>query len=235
MSLLKYYRKGTRQNMSILSIRNVNYTYQGASSPALSDINIEFEPGTVYAIKGKSGSGKTTLLSLLAGLDNVTSGEILFKGKNLNTIDKDEYRAKDIGVIFQGFNLLTNYTALQNVLLSMNVSEMVVENKKEYAYNMLQKVGIDRESANRKVLNLSGGEQQRVAIARTIATKSDIIIADEPTGNLDDETEESIMEILKGLAHEDGKCVIIVTHSNKVAKQSDELLGISNKKLIYVK
>lgn len=221
--------------MCILSLRNVNYTYQGALAPALSNINIDFEAGMVYAIKGKSGSGKTTLLSLLAGLDQVTSGEILYKGKNLNSIDKDEYRAKEIGVIFQGFNLLTNYTALQNVLLSMNVSEMVVENKKEYAYTMLEKVGINRESANRKVLHLSGGEQQRVAIARTIATKSDIIIADEPTGNLDDETEDSIMNILKQLAHVDGKCVIIVTHSDKVAKQSDELLGINNKKLIYIK
>lgn len=221
--------------MSILSMKNVNYTYQGTSSLVLSDINIDFEAGKVYSIKGKSGSGKTTLLSLLAGLDNATSGEILYKGKNINTIDKDEYRAKEIGVIFQGYNLLTNYTAIQNVLLSMNVSEMAVKNKKEYAYDMLQKVGIDRDSANRKVLNLSGGEQQRVAIARTIATKSDVIIADEPTGNLDDETEDSIINILKDLAHKDGKCVIIVTHSNKVARQSDELLGINKRKLIYAK
>lgn len=221
--------------MSILSMKNVSYKYPGSFNTVLSNINVDFEAGKVYAIKGKSGSGKTTLLSLLSGLDNVTSGEILYNGKNLNKIDKDDYRAKDIGVIFQGYNLLTNYTAIENVLLSMNVSGIVVDNKKEYAYDMLQKVGIDRESANRKVLNLSGGEQQRVAIARTIATKSDVIIADEPTGNLDDETEDNIIEILKGLAHKDGKCVIMVTHSNKVAMQSDELLGINKKNLIYIK
>lgn len=221
--------------MSILSMKNVSYKYPGSFNTVLSNINVDFEAGKVYAIKGKSGSGKTTLLSLLSGLDNVTSGEILYNGKNLNKIDKDDYRAKDIGVIFQGYNLLTNYTAIENVLLSMNVSGIVVDNKKEYAYDMLQKVGIDRESANRKVLNLSGGEQQRVAIARTIATKSDVIIADEPTGNLDDETEDNIIDILKGLAHKDGKCVIMVTHSNKVAMQSDELLGINKKNLIYIK
>lgn len=216
-------------------MENVSYTYQGTSTPVLSNINIDFEVGKVYAIKGKSGSGKTTLLSLLAGLDNATSGKILYNGNDIKTIDKDDYRARNIGVIFQGYNLLTNYTAIENVLLSMNISEIKVENKKQYAYDLLEKVGIDHDSANRKVLNLSGGEQQRVAIARTIATKSQIIIADEPTGNLDDETEKSIINLLKSLAHNDGKCIIMVTHSNTVANQCDELLGINKGRLLYVK
>lgn len=218
--------------MNILELKSVSYRYRGARKYTLADINIGYEKNKLYAIMGKSGSGKTTLLSLLSGLDVPVSGEILFNGKSLKSINRDDYRAKNIGVVFQSYNLITNATALENVLLSMDISEVKKANKKEYAYELLQSVGLDRETVNRKILKLSGGEQQRVAIARALANNSDIIIADEPTGNLDKETERDIMNIFKSLAHESNKCVIVVTHSDRVASYADELWGIKKGKLM---
>lgn len=186
--------------MSVLTVNNLSYVYDGAKKKVLNNITIAFEPKKTYAIVGKSGSGKTTLLALLSGLDLCKDGEILYNGKNIKTIDRDNYRSNKIGVIFQSYNLLTNATAIENIILSIDISGIKITNKKEYAYNLLQKVGIDKETADRKVLKLSGGEQQRVGIARALSHNPDIIIADEPTGNLDIETEQSIMEILTSLS-----------------------------------
>lgn len=212
--------------MNLLDLKNVSYQYEGAKKQVLQGIDATFEAGKIYAIVGKSGSGKTTLLSVISGLDVCTSGEIRYKGRNLKQTNRDIYRAQNIGVIFQSYNLLLNATAIDNIVLSMNISKSKEKDKKAYAYALLESVGIDKETADRKVLKLSGGEQQRVGIARAISHDPDIIIADEPTGNLDTDTENVIMEILTELAHKKEKCVIIVTHSKKVASKADEIWGI---------
>lgn len=221
--------------MSILSVANVSYSYEGTKKLIFENVNVDFEKGKIYSIIGKSGAGKTSLLSLIAGLDNCKDGNILYNDKSLNSIDKDNYRAKDIGVIFQGYNLLNNTSALENILLSMNISGVAICDKKAYALELLNKVGIDNETAKRKVLKLSGGEQQRVAIARALSHNPDIIIADEPTGNLDNETESEILTILEQLAHKENKCIIIVTHSTKVAQFADETWGLTKGQLIFIK
>jgi len=221
--------------MKVLSLKDVSYRYEGSEKDVFNDININFEQGKVYGIIGKSGAGKSTLLSLISGIDTCKSGEISYKNKNLKTLDRDLYRSKDIGVIFQGYNLLLNATAKENILLSMNISNSNQKNKDKYVYDLLQDVGIDSDKANRKILNLSGGEQQRIGIARALSHNPDIIIADEPTGNLDNETEEKIMEILISLAHEHHKCVIIVTHSKKVCTYIDEIWGLKSGKLLFIK
>jgi putative ABC transport system ATP-binding protein len=220
---------------STLTLDRVTYRYDGAKKDVLRGISAAFEPGKVYTIVGKSGSGKSTLLSLIAGLDVAAGGQILHDGEDLRTLDRDAYRAKRIGVIFQGFNLLTTATAVQNIVLSMNISGSRVKHKKQHAYELLERVGIDRETAGRLVLKLSGGEQQRVGIARALSHDPGIIIADEPTGNLDQTTEDEILRILTGLAHDDGRCVIVVTHSRRVTAVADEVLGITTGRLGTVK
>lgn len=217
--------------MSILKLSNVSYKYDSTNKAILRGVTAEFDSGKLYAIMGKSGSGKTTLLSLISGLDICTEGTIDYNGNLLSKIDRDKYRAESVGVIFQSYNLLTNATAIENIVLSMNISKVKERNKKKIAYELLEKVGVDRETADRKILKLSGGEQQRIGIARALAHNPDIIIADEPTGNLDGETEKNIMGILKALAHDENKCVIVVTHSKKVSTYADELLTLNCGKL----
>lgn len=209
--------------MSVLSIENLSYSYEEGSEPVFKDINFEFDKGKLYAIVGKSGAGKTTLLSLISGLRKSNEGKILYDGKDISTIDNEKYRSRDIGVIFQDYNLLPHLTALENVILSMDISGMKVNNKKEYALKMLRSVDLTEEQANRRILKLSGGQQQRVAIARALSYNPEVIIADEPTGNLDEETENGIIDILKSIAYEDCKCVIIVTHSPNIEKNVDEV------------
>ena len=216
--------------MSILSLQNISFAYDKA--PVLKDISYEFEKGKMYCIIGKSGAGKTTLLSLLSGLAKPTAGEIFYDGKSIAKIDKYTFRSKYIGVVFQSFNLITKYTALENVILSMDVSDAKIKDKKEKALELLESVGLDEDEANRRVLKLSGGQQQRVAIARALSYDPDIILADEPTGNLDRDTQKEIMDIFRELANQ-GKCVILVSHSPDVADMCDEryeLTKISGKK-----
>lgn len=205
--------------MPILSLEHVSFAYERTN--VLKDISYEFEKGKMYCILGKSGAGKTTLLSLLSGLASPNEGDIIYDGKSISKIDKYIFRSRYIGVVFQSFNLLTKFTALENVILSMDISGCKIKNKKERAYELLESVGLDEEEANRRVLKLSGGQQQRVAIARALAYDPDIILADEPTGNLDRETQREIMQIFRELA-EQGKCVILVSHSNDVANMCDE-------------
>ena len=204
--------------MPILSLRNISFSYD--KTPVLKDISYEFEKGKMYCIIGKSGAGKTTLLSLLSGLAKPSEGEIIYDGKNVANIDKYTFRSKYIGVVFQSFNLITKYTALENVILSMDVAGYKAKNKKERALELLDSVGLDEDEANRRVLKLSGGQQQRVAIARALSYDPDIILADEPTGNLDRDTQKEIMEIFRELADQ-GKCVILVSHSVEVAAMCD--------------
>jgi len=223
------------ENTQALSLGNVSYHYEGTKNIVLKHISAQFDAGKLYTIVGKSGSGKSTLLSLIAGLDLCNEGEILYGSKSLKDMDRDEYRAKDIGVVFQSYNLLTNTTAVKNIVLSMNISASKVADKKEHALDLLQKVGIDKETAERKILRLSGGEQQRVAIARALSHDPDVIIADEPTGNLDSDTEAEILDIFSNLAHQEGKCVIIVTHSKRITAIADTVYAMNSGQLTQMK
>ena len=216
--------------MSILSLENICFSY--GSTPVLKDLSYSFEKGKMYCIIGKSGAGKTTLLSLLSGLASPTEGTIYYDGRDVAKIDKYTFRSKYIGVVFQSFNLITKFTAAENVVLSMDIAGVKKVDKKKKALELLDMVGLDEDEANRRVLHLSGGQQQRVAIARALSYDPDIILADEPTGNLDTETQDEIMEIFRGLANA-GKCVILVSHSPSVAEMCDEryeLIKISGKK-----
>ena len=215
--------------MSVLELDKISYTYD-KKTYVLKDFSCKFEAGKVYAIVGKSGAGKTTLLSLLAGLDKLSDGKILFEGKDITKVDKYTYRSNDVGVVFQSYNLLPKFTARENVELSIDLSKKKVKNKKQLALELLKKVGLSEEEANRRVLKISGGQQQRVAIARAIAYEPTVVLADEPTGNLDPENQDAIMEIFKSLAHNDNKCVIIVTHSQDVAAQADEVYELKPNK-----
>ena len=221
--------------MSVLTMNNVSFSYLKTKKQVLTDVDAEFESGKIYAIVGESGSGKTTLLSLVAGLTDCKAGEILYKGTNIKKINKNHYRSNEIGVIFQSYNLIITDTAVENIMLSLNLSGSKESDKKALSCALLEKVGVDRETAGRRILKLSGGEQQRVAIARSLSYNPNLIIADEPTGNLDSKNESGIMDIFKSLAHEDGKCVIIVTHSKSVTEYADVVYGITGGQLSEIK
>ncbi|MCQ6557134.1 ABC transporter ATP-binding protein [Paenibacillus mendelii] len=209
-------------------MKEVSFTYRGNEKKVLNHISADFEDGKVCAIVGESGSGKTTLLSLIAGLTSSSSGVIAYQGKDIKHMNKDRYRSNKIGVIFQSYNLLLADTAAENVMLSIQLGGNKVKGKSQLAYVLLAKVGIDKEKADRKVLKLSGGEQQRVAIARSLSYNPILIIADEPTGKLDEKNEKGIMDIVRNLAHIEGKCVILVTHSASVTEYADVVMEIRN-------
>ena len=216
----------------LLSIKNASYQYSDALEDeyALRNVSFDFEKGKIYAIRGRSGTGKTTLLSLISGLERCTEGSILFDGKDLKDINLDYYRSHDIGIVFQSYNLLPFMTVSENIILSMDASGIKVKNKKEEALKLMRSVGLMDTYADRKVLRISGGEQQRVAIARSLSYNPKMIVADEPTGNLDKQTEKDILDIFKKLAHEDGKCVIIVTHSPNVCDMVDQVYDLKKVK-----
>ncbi|MDO4168711.1 MAG: ABC transporter ATP-binding protein [Lachnospiraceae bacterium] len=207
---------------SILTLNDIAYSYEGSRKNVFEHLSYKFKKGKIYAIVGRSGAGKTTLLSLLSGLERPTNGTIFFKNQDISQIDRYQYRSQYVGIIFQSFNLLSHLTAVENVILSMDVSGIKHPDKKGKAFELLEKVGLSKDEAKRRVLKLSGGQQQRVAIARALSYDPEIILADEPTGNLDKETEDAIMQIFKTLAQE-GKCIILVTHSKEVAEQADEI------------
>ena len=210
--------------MAILTLENICFSYD--KTPVLKNISYEFETGKMYCICGKSGAGKTTLLSLLSGLAKPTEGNILYDGKNIAKIDKYRFRSRYIGVVFQSYNLITKFTALENVMLSMDIAGVKGKGKKKKALELLYSVGLSDDEANRRVLHLSGGQQQRVAVARSLSYNPQIILADEPTGNLDEETQNEIIGLFRELANQ-GKCVILVSHSPAVASQCDEVYELT--------
>ena len=212
-----------KQSEVLLKIDNVSYRYHDAAEEeyAIKNISYEFEKGKIYAIKGRSGTGKTTLLSLISGLERCTEGKIIFDNKDLKKINLDKYRSREIGIVFQSYNLLPFMSTIENIILSMDISEIKIKDKRKKALALMKQVGLKESYANRRVLKLSGGEQQRVAIARSLAYNPKMIVADEPTGNLDKETEKEILDIYKKLAHDENKCIIIVTHSPNVCQMVD--------------
>ena len=230
--VIKIEKKEIDKDKVILSIQNASYRYSDAAEDeyALRDVSYDFKKGKIYAIRGRSGTGKTTLLSLISGLERCTEGTILFDGKNLKDINLDTYRNSQIGIVFQSYNLLPYMTASENIILSMDASGQKIENKKQKAIELMESVGLKSSYADRKVLRLSGGEQQRVAIARSLSYNPKMIVADEPTGNLDKQTESEILDIFKKLSHEEGKCVIIVTHSPNVCDAVDEIYDLKKVK-----
>ena len=216
---------------AILKLNNVSYQFEDGKKNVLQKISAEFQKGKLYAIMGKSGAGKSTLLSLISGLDLCTDGKIEFDGRDMRELDRDQYRARSIGVIFQGYNLLTNATALDNVVLSMNISGVKSAHKKDDALALLSKVGINEEKARRSVLKLSGGEQQRVGIARALAHHPEVVIADEPTGNLDTKASCEIMNLLKRSNHELDQTIVMITHNMELAKAADRTIMIEDGKI----
>ncbi len=201
--------------MPTLELQNISYSYEKGKS-ILSNISAELEAGKLYAVLGSSGSGKTTLLSLLGGLDTPTKGEVLFNGENITAKGLENHRRNHISLIFQSYNLIDYMTPIENVLLTAKQDPLPI----------LERLGLKKDEVTRNVLKLSGGQQQRVAIARALASDAPVILADEPTGNLDEDTAEEITAVLKESAHTFGKCVVVVTHSGEVAKQADVILEI---------
>lgn len=216
---------------TILKLDHINYGYEdgGYRREILKNLSYEFERGTFYTILGPSGSGKTTLLSIMAGLDKQESGKIYYDGEDIDSMGLYKYRRNKIGVVFQSYNLVSYLTGLENVILAMTETDNKLPGKqKELAYGLLNMVGIANTKADRMINRLSGGEQQRVAIARAIASNVDLIFADEPTGNLDTDTEQEIIRLFQMLAEEYGKTIIAVTHSNEVSKLSDRRILLKN-------
>jgi putative ABC transport system ATP-binding protein len=217
---------------TILKLEDINYGYidGGYKRQILKNLCYEFEEGTFYTVLGPSGSGKTTLLSIMAGLDKQESGKIYFEGEDVDKIGLYKYRRNKIGVVFQSYNLINYLTGLENVELAMTETDNKIptKNKKELAMALLNMVGIASTKAERLITHLSGGEQQRIAIARAIAKNEDLLFADEPTGNLDTETEGEIIRIFQMLAEKYGKTIIAVTHSNAVSRLSDKRVLLKN-------
>lgn len=209
-----------------LIVKNLNFGYGNKKSKnvIIDNMNLVFKRGKVYGITGRSGTGKTTLLSLLGGLERPDGGEILYEGKSIEHIGLKKYRSEYVGFVFQHFNLLDYMSAVQNV----KVSKEIAHSKKETdIYRLLDSLGITKKKADRNIQCLSGGEQQRVAIACAIAKDAEIILADEPTGNLDSLTAVEIFNILREIAHVKNKYVIIVTHSAEIAGLCDEEIKLS--------
>ena len=203
--------------MTALILKNVSYRYKHGDRPAVSNVSCTFEKGVLNAVVGPSGSGKTTLLSLMAGLDQPTDGQIYLDGENLAYMDLDQYRRERISMIFQAFQLFPLLTAIENVGFPMELNGVPKAEAVRRAKAQLLSVGIKETLHDRFPANLSGGEQQRVAIARTLGSGAKVLLADEPTGNLDTANGQIVIDILSRLAHEEGYCVVVVSHDLAIA------------------
>ena len=206
--------------MSILEFADLKYTYDGKQN-VLRGVGGRMEQGKLYAILGPSGCGKTTLLSLLGGLDSPTRGKIFFEGQDISQTGLAAHRRNHVSFVFQAYNLIDYLTSVENVSLTSKLPPLPI----------LERLGLTKEESKRNVLKLSGGQQQRVAIARALASEAPIILADEPTGNLDEDTAQGIIEILKESAHQMNKCVVVVTHSNELAEQADVVFRLKKGEL----
>ena len=216
--------------MNVIKVENVSYRYSShyQTTYALREVNAQFRSGQFCVIEGKSGSGKTTMLSLLAGLDLPSEGTIYLDGKSYRELDRDELRRRRLSIIFQNYNLFPMLTVQENIAYPLGLTGQKKGNWKERVNEILEDVGLDKTMRKKYPGMLSGGEQQRVAIARTIASGAPIILADEPTGNLDTANSKRIVDNLKKLSREDGRCVILVTHDPDIARQADILYRMSD-------
>lgn len=226
--------KGINVMSALVQIEDLSKIYNPGENEvrALDHVNLEIEDQEFVAIIGHSGSGKSTLMNMLGCLDVPTSGTYRLHGKDVSDLSDDELsdiRNKEIGFVFQGFNLIQNLTALENVELPLIYRKVPKAKREELAVNALEKVGLGHRMDHRPA-QMSGGQQQRVAIARAIAQAPPIILADEPTGNLDSTSTEEIMQILKDL-HKEGRTVIIITHDNDIAKQAPRRIMIKDGKV----
>ncbi len=217
--------------MPILEVKHVCYSYGRGNARALNDVSCAFSCGKVYAVVGRSGSGKSTLLSLLAGLDVPTSGEVLFEGRATSTMDLDAYRREHAAVIYQNFSLFPLLTVTENIMYPMELCGLGGEQARRLARELAAHVALPEALLDRFPGRISGGEQQRVAIARALSMDRKLLLADEPTGNLDAENSDAVMQILRRLAHEDGCCVVIVTHDPSVVEQADAVYRIAEGRL----
>lgn len=217
--------------MAELTLHRVSYRYPRAARDALQGVECRFRAGEVAAVVGPSGSGKTTLLSIMAGLDRPSGGEVLVDGKKLSEMDLDAYRRQYVSVIFQAFHLFPLLTVLENVCFPLELLGAGEKDAREQARRNLELVGIAEEKHRRYPSQLSGGEQQRVAIARALSSGAKILLADEPTGNLDGENSRNIVDILTRLAHEGGYCVVIVTHDPAIAEAADVVYAVADGEL----
>lgn len=222
---------------NIIEAENVGYVYQSKyqKTKALTEVSCSFERGKIYAVTGKSGSGKSTLLSLLAGLDVPTEGNLYIDGKEIREMDRDAYRMNSASVIYQAFHLFPLLTVLENVMFPMELQHVPKKERKERAQEFLAKVGLPDTLYGKMPNMISGGEQQRVAIARAMASGGQILLADEPTGNLDSQNEAVIVELLVKMAHEENYAVIVVTHNTKVAEAADVVYGMLDGRLEVVR
>ena len=219
--------------MGILDVKNVSYEYRNKyrTVKAVNGIDYSFDAGKFYAIVGASGCGKTTFLSLLAGLDVPSGGDVIYASGSTKSIDRDDLRRDDVAVIYQSFNLFPLLTVLENVMYPLSLHKTPKKEARQIAKEKLAAVGLTPESHKRFPSMLSGGEQQRVAIARSLAAGGSVILADEPTGNLDAENSRNIIDILKRLAHDENYCVIVVTHDSAVASCADEVIKLRDGKI----
>jgi putative ABC transport system ATP-binding protein len=217
-----------------LSFENISYYYQDGRQQVniLEHATYDFEKGKTYAIVGASGSGKTTSLCLAGGLDSPKEGRILYYGEDISKIGLTKYRRQDVSIVFQSYNLIGYMNAYQNVISAMDISHIASKNKKQDALAILESLGLSEDEAKRDIRKLSGGQQQRIAIGRAIAKDVDLILCDEPTGNLDHNTAEGIIETFINLAHDKNKCVIIVTHDRELAHKMDIALHIKDGQLV---
>lgn len=217
--------------MSELTLKNLTFRYKNTNQDVLSNVNFTFESGKLYAIVGPSGSGKSTLLSLMAGLSTPTDGDILLDNQSYKSLNLDQLRREKLTVIFQAFHLFPLLTAIENVSFPMEINGLSLAESMPRAAKLLEEVGIGNEKHKRYPANLSGGEQQRVAIARALSTGAGILLADEPTGNLDEDNSIQVMELLLELAHTKDRCVIVVTHDLELAARADQILPMKDKTL----
>ena len=220
--------------MSAIELRGVKYVYRSRYQEveALRGISCAFEPGKVYAVMGSSGGGKTTLLSLMAGLDVPTEGSVLCGGVSTADVDLERYRRESVAVIYQDFRLFPLLTAAENVMYPMELRGMRPAAAKKRAAELIGKVGLPETVLDRFPAMLSGGEQQRVAVARALGMETKVLLADEPTGNLDSENSELIFGLLEALAHRDGYCVVIVTHDEELGGRADEAIHLHDGELV---
>ena len=208
--------------MSILSMENVNYSYEKMNKKVLRNVSVDFEEGTMYAIVGNSGEGKSTMLGILAGLDVPSSGKVKFNGEDITVKGYSYHRQKQISLVFQNYNRIDYMTPIENLrLVNPTANE-----------DILLDLGLSKDEITRNVMKLSGGQQQRVAIGRALVSDAPVILADEPTGNLDEKTARDIIALLKKIAHEDNKCVVVVTHSKKLAEEADQVLTLKKKDIV---